>query len=256
MQTRDVLIRFFYPDPDPIPLIFSKCWYRAPIRYIALTFIFLHFTLHLETNNLHPSCSLIGFSILLKPSRWLFLILHMLLQHWPTIFLALAGESMTLHCDSRPSWSVCETQPTLGTSISSIAFFIFLTLSSKMTWMRCFSRCLFHTRSASPRLPVLHAALLSPPRGMVVLQMIHVATWLLSLSNLDYFHTADILSTGLPVTLHVHLSSATDVLWWKEKNGIASMFKIADPQSVEKCPYRPHPNPADMIGTSLMQTTH
>ena len=44
---------------------------------------------------------------------WPFLILHILLQHWHTTFLALAGESITLHCDNRPSytasWSVCET---------------------------------------------------------------------------------------------------------------------------------------------------
>ena len=44
----------------------------------------------------------------------------------------------------------------------------------------------------------LNSALLSPPRKMVVLQMSHVAVGLLSLSNLKYFHTADILSTGLP----------------------------------------------------------
>ena len=43
-------------------------------------------------------------------------------------FLVLAGESVTLHYDSRPlctaSRSVCETQLTLGTSILSLAFFI------------------------------------------------------------------------------------------------------------------------------------
>ena len=43
---------------------------------------------------------------------WLFLILHMLSLHWPATFLALAGESVTLCCDSRTlctaSWSVCE----------------------------------------------------------------------------------------------------------------------------------------------------
>ena len=58
-------------------------------------------------------------------------------------FLVLAGESVTLHCDSRPSCtasrSVCEMQLTLGTSILSFAFFIFFTLSHKMTWTRCSS---------------------------------------------------------------------------------------------------------------------
>ena len=50
-------------------------------------------------------------------------------------FLALAGESVMLHCDSRPSFTasqrVCETQPMLGTSISSIVFF-HISLSHKM----------------------------------------------------------------------------------------------------------------------------
>ena len=36
------------------------------------------------------------------------------------------------------------------------------------------------------------------PREMVILQMLHVAAGLLSLSTLSYFHTADISSTGLP----------------------------------------------------------
>ena len=35
-------------------------------------------------------------------------------------------------------------------------------------------------------------------RETVVLQMLHVAVGLLSLSNLSFFHTADILSSGLP----------------------------------------------------------
>ena len=42
--------------------------------------------------------------ILLQQSIYfhmLFLILHMLLKHWPTTFLVLAGESVILHCDSR-----------------------------------------------------------------------------------------------------------------------------------------------------------
>ena len=44
---------------------------------------------------------------------------------------------------------------------------------------------------------VLNAALLLPPCRTVVLQMLHVAAGLLSLSSLSYFHTADISSTVL-----------------------------------------------------------
>ena len=46
---------------------------------------------------------------------------------------------------------------------------------------------------------VLNAAHLLAPRETLVLQiMLHVPVGQLSLSNLKYFHTADILSTGLP----------------------------------------------------------
>ena len=45
---------------------------------------------------------------------------------------------------------------------------------------------------------VLNAAVLLPPREMEVLQILHVATRLLSFSKLKYFHTADILSKGVP----------------------------------------------------------
>ena len=72
----------------------------------------------------------------------------------------LAGESVTLRRDSRPSctasWSVCETQPTLGASISSIVLFFFHIPYVK--WCGPVAR-LFHMRSAPPRLPVLHAVL-------------------------------------------------------------------------------------------------
>ena len=128
--SRDVPIRFSYPDPRP--LIFSKYRYQVSIRYSdTLTNIFLDNTAALRKEDLHPSCSLIVFFCWNKVYTFicLFLILHMLLQHWPTTFLVLAGESVALHCDSRPSctasWSVCETQPTLGTSISSTVFFTF-----------------------------------------------------------------------------------------------------------------------------------
>ena len=73
---------------------------------------------------------------------------------------------------------------------------------------------------------------------MVALQMLHVAAGLLSVSNLSYFNNAGILSTGLQVEPYTLLSSATYsvVLWRKNKNGLGSTFKIADPWSAEKCP--------------------
>ena len=154
---------FFNSDPDPSPLIFSICRYQILIWYLALTNIFLDNTAVLRKKYLHPSCSLIGFFILLKQSLYFHMALSYSAYAIPTLastFLVLAGESVTLHCDSRPSCtaslSVWETQLTLGTSILSFDFFIFFTLSHKMTWTRCLS---ISQRSASPRLPVLHALL-------------------------------------------------------------------------------------------------
>ena len=54
-----------------------------------------------------------------------------------TIFLLFANASLTLHCDISPSCttscSVCAKQPRLGTAMSSIAAFILLALSRRMT---------------------------------------------------------------------------------------------------------------------------
>ena len=120
---------------------------RVLIQNLALTNIFLDNTAALRKKYLHPSCSLIFLFLFcwnkVYTFRWLFLIIHMLLQHWPTICLALPGESVMLHYDSRPlctaSWSVCKMQPMLGTFISSTALFIFFMLSRKMTWTCCLS---------------------------------------------------------------------------------------------------------------------
>ena len=117
---------FFYPDPNLSLLIFSKCRYRVPIRYLALTNIFLDNTAALRKK---------------VPTSKLFLN-RFLLFCWNKVYFHMALSyssyvSVTLRCDSRPSytasWSVCKTQPTLGTSISSNACFIFLTLSHEMT---------------------------------------------------------------------------------------------------------------------------
>ena len=134
--SRDVPIRFSYPDPRP--LIFSKYWYQVSIRYSdTLTNIFLDNTAALRKEDLHPSCSLIVFFCWNKVYTFicLFLILHMLLQQWPTTFLVLAGESVALHCDSRPSCTA---------SLS-----VCVKLHGRVA-------CLFDMCSTSPRLPVLH----------------------------------------------------------------------------------------------------
>ena len=126
----------FYPDPNLSPLIFGKSWYWVPIRYLALTFfffynIFLDKTAALEKKVPASKLFLNRFFLYFVETKYTlsyssFLFFLFLIQHCPTTFLALTGESVTLHCDSRPSctasWSVCKTEPTLGTSISSLFF--------------------------------------------------------------------------------------------------------------------------------------
>ena len=147
---------FFYPNPDLSLSMFSTCRYWVPVRYLTLTNIFTWIIqLHLETKYPYLSCSLVGFLfILLKQSIYFHKALPYSAYAITTLastFLVLAGECVTLHCDSRPScaasWSVCETQPTLGTSISSTAFYKFLRLTRKKTWTRCSS--ISHTFSIS-----------------------------------------------------------------------------------------------------------
>ena len=158
VMSRGVPIRFFfYLDPDLSLSIFSICRYRVPIRYLALTNIFLDNTAAFRNKVPASKLFLSRFFLFcwnqVYTFIWLFLILHMLLQHWPTTFLVLAGESVTLHCDSRPlcaAAEVCETQLTLGASISCIAFYKFLTLSREITLLVYFTRgqhlldCLFY----------------------------------------------------------------------------------------------------------------
>ena len=68
-----------------------------------------------------------------------------------------------------------------------------------MSWLsRAMNSITFSVIFYRTKFVVLNAALLSPPGETVRLQMLHVTVVLLSLSNLKYFHTADILSTGLP----------------------------------------------------------
>ena len=118
--TRDVPIRFIYPDPSP--LIFSECRYWVLIRYLAKTNIFLDNTAALgKKKYLHPSCSFyfVETKYILSYGSLLFCICYCNIgYHFPRISRWV--------WDARPSctasWSVCETQPTLVTSMSSITF--------------------------------------------------------------------------------------------------------------------------------------
>ena len=143
-------------------LIFSKCLYRAPIRYFALTKIFLNHTAALRKKV--PASKLFlniyFFLICWNKVFELFLILHMLSQHWPATFVVLAGESVTLHCDSRPScttsWSVWASSARLVPPYHPLLFSY--SLRCHVKWCGRVA-CLFHMRSASPRLSVLNALL-------------------------------------------------------------------------------------------------
>ena len=104
---RGVLIRFFYPDPNLSHLIFSICQYRVPIRYLALTNIFLDNTAALRQ---------------ILPTSKLFL---------NSCVVVVVETKYTL---SYGSFLFC-----ICYSISSTAFFHILTLSRKITWACCLS---------------------------------------------------------------------------------------------------------------------
>ena len=107
---------FFYPDPDPSPIIFSICRYRVVIRYSAISDIFLDNTAALRKKVPASKLFLNRFFYLVETkyilSRGSFLLC---ICYWTlaSTFLVSAGECVTLHCDSIPScaasWSVCET---------------------------------------------------------------------------------------------------------------------------------------------------
>ena len=128
------------------PLIFSICRYRVPIRYLALTNIFLDNTAALGKNVPASKLFLNRFflfswnKLYTGSGSFLFCICYC---NKLTTFLVLAGESVTLHCDSRPSctasWSVCETEPTLGTSIKSMFFFLYSLCCYSLSISRAFS---------------------------------------------------------------------------------------------------------------------
>ena len=149
----------FYPDPDPSPLIFSICWYRVPIRCLALTNIFLDNTAALR--NKGPASKLfhnIFFFILLKQSIYFQMALSYSACYCnigrPNS-LCQQGWSVTADPHVQPPEVCVRCSPCLVPP-SSTAFKIFFTLSHKMTWTcgLSISQC-----SAAPRLPVLHTLL-------------------------------------------------------------------------------------------------
>ena len=157
---RDVSIRFFfYLDPDPSSLISCKCWYRVAIRYLVLTNIFLDNTAALRKKVPASKLFLNRFSPLLKQSLYFHMALSYsayaiatLAYHLPCVSRWVCDAALwqqTLMC----SQLKCVRQLTLGTSISCIAFYKFLTLSREITFLpfESIHECLF----ASVSLPVL-----------------------------------------------------------------------------------------------------
>ena len=149
---------FFYPHPGLSSLIFSICRYWVPIRHVALTDIFLDNTAASRKKYLHSLIVVVCWNKV-NIFIWPFLILHNNNTGLPPYLcyqVSLWRGTVTADPRVQPA-EVCETQPTLCTSISLIAFFIFIMLWN-VKW-RTRAACLFHTRSASPQFPVLHALL-------------------------------------------------------------------------------------------------
>ena len=110
-SSRDVPIRFFLPRSQSESFI---CRYRVPIRYSAWTNIALDNTAALRKKA--PASKLFlnsFFFILLKQIIYFYTTLSYSAYAIATLastFFVSAGESVTLHCDSRPSctasWSM------------------------------------------------------------------------------------------------------------------------------------------------------
>ena len=135
---------FFYPHPNPSPLIFSICRYRVPIWYLALTNIYLDNTAALRKKVPAPKLFL---------NRFFYFVETKSILSYGSFLFCICYSNIVLHLPCVSRWvcdaalwqqtlvtadEVWETQLTLGT-ISSFAFFIFFTLSHKMTWTHCLS---------------------------------------------------------------------------------------------------------------------
>ena len=91
-----------------------------------------------------------------------------------------------------------------------------------MSWLsRAMNLMTFSVIFYRTKFEVLNAALLLPLHAEVVLQMLHVAIGLLSLSNLTSFHTADILSTVFLEWRYMGVCILPQIVLW------------------HKCPYQP-----------------
>ena len=91
-------------SPDQSPLIFIICRYQVAILSLALTNIFLDKTTAFKNEEPAPKLFLNSFFILLNQSLYFRMALSYSAYAIPTLsstFLVLAGECVTLHCDSR-----------------------------------------------------------------------------------------------------------------------------------------------------------
>ena len=131
----------FYPIIDPSPLIFSKCQYQVPIRYLALTNIFLDSTAAFRKKI--PASKL--FLNRLKQSIYfhMALILHnaiaTLAYHFPCISRWVCDAAPWQQTLATASWSV-EVWKCVHDAARSVPpyhqllFFIFFLLSHKIMW--------------------------------------------------------------------------------------------------------------------------
>ena len=117
-----------------------------------------------------------------------------------------------LHCDSR---SLCTASSGIKNSRwqrkprSSTA---------EMSWLsRVINLITFSVIFYCTKWVVLNAALLLPPGKILILQMLQVTIGLLLFSNLSYFHTADILSKGLPEQRYTRVWVLPQIVLWRKK---------------------------------------
>ena len=157
-------------------------------------------------------------------------------------FLVLAGESVMLHCDSRPLCSAAHVWDASHArsprewiqKLQEMKKTLILYHRDELDMQRdSFNYLLCNV--VSYQMCSINCSSSVSPRETVVLQMLHVAAGLLSLSTWSYFHTADIWSTGL----QSNFMCTSELKKKKKKNQALVHVQNCRSWSVEKCPYQP-----------------